>query len=297
MSERARSAGDAAHVVVEFLRTKGVLLVTLNRPERMNAWTQEMSADLTAAMLHADSDPAVRAVVITGAGRAFCAGIDIGEFTTRDFDAPPTRLPWSERVVPSSITKPVVAAINGHAVGIGLSYAMHCDVRFVASEAKLGFVFNRRGMVPEIGVHSVLQRVAGHGVAAELLISGRVFSGTEAGSLGIATEALPADKVLERAVDRAADVAANCSPASVGATKQLLWGTTLDADRRAMDLEDGLAVAFARQPDSREGMASFREKRRPQWGSAHQSGYELARRLGPHRVDAALHAHGSEEMS
>src|SRR5262245_8172819 len=106
----------------------GLAVVTLNRPERLNSWTREMSDLLSDEMARLDQDDDVRAVVLTGAGRAFCAGADVGRFTSRDTTAVTRRRPWTERTLPSRMVKPVVAAINGHAVGVGLSYAMHCDV-------------------------------------------------------------------------------------------------------------------------------------------------------------------------
>ncbi|MFV0307741.1 MAG: enoyl-CoA hydratase/isomerase family protein [Desertimonas sp.] len=279
------NTGDR-HVLVA-VGDDGVATVTLNRPEQMNAWTREMSDQLSDAMEALDADDAVRVIVVTGAGRAFCAGVDIGRFTTRDPAKEPPRRPWRDRRVPSSISKPVVAAINGHAVGVGLSYVMHCDVRFVAEDAKLGFVFNRRGMAPEVGVHALLPRVVGHGNAAELLLSGRIFSGAEAVRLGLASAAIPAPEVLAHALDWATDVATHCNPASVGATKWLMWGPTADDDRHAVDIEDGLAVHFAGTPDSREGMLSFRERRPPTWSSTHAVGANVAAELARRTAGSA----------
>jgi enoyl-CoA hydratase/carnithine racemase len=255
---------------------RGLAIVTLNRPDRLNAWTHEMSALLSDSMAALDADDGVRAVVLTGAGRAFCAGADVGRFTSRDPNAPPARRPWTERTLPSQMVKPVVAAINGHAVGVGLSYAMHCDVRFVASDAKLGFVFNRRGMVPEVAISSLLPRLAGHGVAADLLLSGRIFSGDEAVGLGLASRALPAADVLPAAVAWAEDVIRGCNPASVGATKWLLAAWSRREDRQALAVEDALAVEFARRSGAQEGMRAFAEKREPTWSSSHREGVDLA---------------------
>ncbi len=264
----------------------GVALVTLNRPERMNAWTHAMSDQLAQAMQRLDDDGDVRVIVVTGAGRAFCAGADVDGFLARSRSAAPSRVPWRERTLPSTLSTPVVAAINGHAVGVGLSYALHCDVRFVAADAKLGFVFNRRGMVPEVGVHRVLTRVVGHGVASDLLMSGRIITGEEAPALGLASVALPRTEVLPRALAWAEDVATNCNPASVGATKWLMWGSTRTSDDWAIEVEDRLAVAFAGAPGAAEGMTAFREKRPPEWTTTAADGHR----------DAAEIAAGAEDV-
>jgi enoyl-CoA hydratase/carnithine racemase len=238
-----------------------------------------MSDLLSDSMAALDADDAVRAVVLTGAGRAFCAGADVGRFTSREPAAPSSRRPWTERTLPSRMVKPVVAAINGHAVGVGLSYAMHCDVRFVAGDAKLGFVFNRRGMVPEVAISSVLARLAGQTVAADLLLSGRIFRGDEAVGMGIASRALPAGDVLPAAIAWAQDVVRSCNPASVGATKWLLSAWRRQEDERALMVEDALAVEFAARPAAQEGMRAFAEKREPSWPSTYREGYDLAATL------------------
>lgn len=269
---------DDAGPVLTSIDDHGVAVVTLNRPDRMNAWTREMSDLLSDSMEKLDSEDRVRVIVVTGAGRAFCAGVDIDTFVSPDPARPPWR-PWTERTVPSQISKPVVAAINGAAVGIGLSYAALCDVRFVASDAKLGFVFNRRGMAPEAGVHATLSRIVGHGTATELLLSGRIFMGSEAAALGFASAALPTDGVLSHAVAWATDVAVNCSPASVGATKYLMSGARRSEDVRAISIEDGLTRTFSAAADSKEGMRAFRERRAPSWRSSHADGVAVAAEL------------------
>src|SRR5688572_17749652 len=196
----------------------GVATVTLNRPDRLNAWTARLGAELGDAMATADEDDAVRAVVVTGAGRAFCAGADLGGGQFGGGDAPKLREMW-----PYQVRKPVIAAINGHAVGVGLTYPMQCDVRYVAEDAKLAFAFVRRGAIPELASHAIVPRVAGFSVAAELLLSGCTFSGREAAELGIASKALPADEVLPAARELASDIARNTAPVSVAVSKQLLW--------------------------------------------------------------------------
>jgi enoyl-CoA hydratase/carnithine racemase len=238
----------------------GVAIVTLNRPERMNAWNGRLGAELGDAMATADDDDDVRVVVVTGAGRAFCAGADLSGGEFGGGGTPQLRACW-----PYQVRKPVIAAINGHAVGVGLTYPMMCDVRYVAADAKLAFAFVRRGAMPELGSHAIVPRVAGFSVAAELLLSGRTFLGAEAAELGLATRALPAADVLPAALALASDIALNTAPVSVAIAKRLLWDG-LDksvGDMRAM--EDRLFTRVTALPDAREGIASFVEKRPPAW--------------------------------
>lgn len=248
-------------------RVDSTALITFNRPEKMNTWNATMAGELNMALGEANEDDAVRAVVITGAGRAFCAGADLERggdtFAGRgqDRDAPessaPTLHPWQ-------VDKPVIAAINGAAVGVGMTYPMLCDIRFAAEDAKMGFVFTRRGMIPELAAHLVVQRVAGFSNAADLLMSGRIFLGTEAEQLGIVTRALPRDKVVETAMAKAAEYRL-AAPASVGITKRLLW-QGLDMSIKEMQKAEGPLFAWAgNQADAREGIMSFVEKRDPAW--------------------------------
>src|SRR6266581_1876775 len=178
-----------------------VATITLNRPDRLNAVTARSIDELIAAFDAADADDGVRAVVVTGAGRAFCAGADMepgGDTFAApqgdDFTASPVQPPaWDVR-------KPVIAAINGHAIGIGLTLAMQCDIRLVADDAKLGFVHVRRGVLPDAHSHWTVPRAVGFARAADLFLTGRTFTGREAVELGLASRALPADDVLPAAL-------------------------------------------------------------------------------------------------
>jgi enoyl-CoA hydratase/carnithine racemase len=237
-----------------------VATVTLNRPERLNAWTARLGAELGDALATADEDDAVRAVVVTGAGRAFCAGADLSGGEFGGGDAPKLRSCW-----PYQVRKPVIAAINGHAVGVGLTYPMTCDVRYAAADAKLAFAFVRRGAIPELSSHAIVPRVAGFSVAAELLLSGRTFSGTEAAALGIVSKALPADEVVPAALELARDIAANTAPVSVAVAKQLLWDGMDKSVADVSAMENRLFAKVTALPDAREGIAAFVEKRPPAW--------------------------------
>jgi enoyl-CoA hydratase/carnithine racemase len=245
----------------------GVAILTLNRPERLNAWNAVLARELSAALDAAEADDGVRAVVLTGAGRAFCAGADLeaggdtfddtANEARRDGADAPTRLPWQ-------LSKPVIAAINGAAVGVGITYPLLADLRFVAEDAKISFAFVRRGMIPELSSHVVAARVLGLSGAADLLLSGRMITGREAVELGLASAALPADQVLTAAVDRAREFTL-AAPVSVAIAKRLLWEPLLGDIRESARREDALFAWVGRQPDAKEGIASFLERRQPSW--------------------------------
>ena len=239
-------------------------LITFNRPDKLNTWNNTVAAELSRALQDAEADDAVRAVVLTGAGRAFCAGADLerGADTFVDREGGAGR---SERNVhPYEIDKPVIAAINGPAVGVGMTYPMLCDIRLAAEKAKMGFVFTRRGMMPELAAHLIVQRVAGFSNAADVLLSGRIFLAEEALSMGLVSKVVPRDELVAVALDMANDFT-NTAPASVAITKRLLW-RGLDATPAEMMRAEGKPFAWlGNQPDAREGIVSFLEKRDPQW--------------------------------
>ena len=248
----------------------GVALITLNRPEAMNTWTAVMAAELNDAMHRCNDDAAIRAVVLTGAGdRAFCAGADLGRggstFSGRDRPAERSAQPPRPTLYPYQIAKPVIAALNGHAIGVGITYPMLADVRIVAENAKLAFVFVRRGVLPELASHVILTRVIGLSRAAELLLSGKTISGREAAEMGLASRALPQADVLPAALAMARDIAANTAPASVAVTKRLLWDGMGLTVPEMMRRENPAFAWLGNQADAREGVASFLEKRAPKW--------------------------------
>ena len=204
--------------------------------------------------------------MVTGSGRAFCAGADFskgsGAFAT------PTKETFSSDPLdpfhPWECRKPVIAAINGHAVGIGMTMTLQCDLRIVAKEAKLGIVQNRRGVLPDAHAHWTLPRLVGHSRATELLLTGRMFRGTDAAEWGLATEALPADEVLPRAMALATEIATQTAPVSVGVSKRLLWMSAPSPDE-INDLERDLHLHLMGTVDAREGVQAFMEKRDPEW--------------------------------
>ena len=240
-------------------------LITINRPEKMNTWNATLAAELSQAMQDAEADNVVRAIVLTGAGRAFCAGADLergaGTFAGRQDDSPGRNV---RNVHPYEIDKPVIAAINGAAVGVGMTYPMLCDIRLASENAKMGFVFTRRGMMPELAAHLLVQRVAGFSNAADVLMSGRIFNAAEALEMGIVSKVLPKEELVDRAVAMANDYA-NAAPASVALTKRLLW-KGLDSSPTDMMKAEGKPFAWlGNQADAKEGIVSFLEKRAPEW--------------------------------
>ncbi len=252
-------------VRVDISPDTAVAVITLDGPDRLNAFSAGTGAALGAAFRRCDSDDAVRAVVLTGAGTAFCAGADLSErsgaFGKPDegFSASPVQPPaWRVR-------KLVIAAINGHAIGIGLTLALQCDVRLVAADAQLAIPQVRRGTIADCQAHYTLRQAVGLAVAAELLLTGRTFTGSEAAQLGIASRALPAADVLAGALEVARDVALNANPASVALSKRLLWA---DLDIDAVGEEETRAHRLLMGgPDAAEGAAAWRERRAPGWTS------------------------------
>ncbi len=244
----------------------GVAVITLNRPEHLNTFTGGMGEALGRAYSACDTDDGVRALVVTGAGRAFCAGADM-ERGGDTFAAPPGDEFSASPVHPPAwdVRKPVLAAINGHAIGIGLTLAMQCDLRLVAEDAKLGFVHVRRGVLPDAHAHWTVPRAVGFARAADLFLTGRTFTGREAAELGLVNRVLPADEVLAAALDVARDIAVNTAPLSVALSKRLLWASpTLDREEVG-ELETEYHRLVMGTPDSREGVLAWLERRDPRW--------------------------------
>ena len=244
--------------------TAGVATITLNRPEAMNSWTPQLSDELMLACGAADADDDVRAVIVTGNGRAFCAGADLSGGESGFVGGGPTAQS-GPRLWPHQVRKPVIAAINGHAVGVGITYPMLCDIRIVSETAKIQYAMVRRGVIPELGSHALLPRVIGFAKAAELMLTGRQFLGAEAVELGIASRAVPADRVLAVATEMARDIVVNVAPVSAALAKRLMWeGLNVSVDRM-LALESSLLPTLASMPDSGEGVRAFFERREPRW--------------------------------
>ena len=251
----------------------GVATITLNRPDHLNAFNRTMFAELLDAFDATDADDDVRAVIVTGAGRAFCAGADLGagrETFHSSVDigqGPAPRDTGGELVLRIFRSlKPVIAAINGPAVGVGASMTLPMDIRILAEGAKVGFVFAARGIVPDGAASWFLPRVVGINRALEWCLTGRVFSATEALDGGLVRSLHPADEVVGVARGLALEIAANVAPVSAVLTRQLLW-QMLGADHpmAAHRIDSRAIYDTGRMADAAEGVAAFLEKRPAQW--------------------------------
>jgi enoyl-CoA hydratase/carnithine racemase len=252
----------------------GVAELTLNRPERMNAFSPQMAVELIQAFRRLGEDDSVRVIVVTGAGRAFCAGADLGggdqTFAGRETDGDADEvLPRDARarnIQPWKLPKPVIAAINGHAIGVGLTLPLQFDIRIAAVDAKLSFAFVQRGIMPELASTYILPRLIGIARASDLLLTGRIFLGEEAARLGVVNEALASEQVLPRAREIARYIVEKCAPASVALTKRMIWEHLTADDPLAVSEREARGMArLGRLPDAAEGVLSFVQKRKPEW--------------------------------
>jgi enoyl-CoA hydratase/carnithine racemase len=260
----ARTADDDEGLVLHE-RRGAVLVLTLNRPERLNAWNDRLEDRYFALLDAADDDPDVRAVVLTGAGRGFCAGADlddVGDAAQAGGGAHVLARPHP-RHHPLRFRKPLIAAINGSAAGLGLVEALFCDIRFCTPTAKLTTAFVRRGLIAEYGVSWLLPRLVGPARALDLLLSGRVVLGEEALGMGLVDRLHPAEELLDAAVAYAQDLAQHCSPTSMAVIKGQVH-RHLDATfAEAVADSDRLLLESIAGVDVAEGVASFVERRPP----------------------------------
>ena len=266
-------------VVLKDVRDDGVAVLTLNRPDRLNAWTPELEQTYFGLLRECAASADVRVIVVTGAGRGFCAGADMeslqtlgdavqGEGADSDTNgATPEHFEHTPQTFTLTVPKPVIAAINGPCAGIGLVQALMCDVRFVAEDAKLTTAFARRGLVAEHGISWILPRLVGPARALDLLLSGRVVLGREAVELGLANRATPKETVLEETLAYAHELATQCSPASMATMKRQVYAA-LDEGLPSAEAEaDRLMLASFSQPDFVEGVSSFVERRAPNFAA------------------------------
>lgn len=246
-------------------RHDGVLLLTFNRPERLNAWTDALEDLYFEALEAADANPEIRAIVVTGAGRAFCAGADMDDLSAAP-DASEEQIARPRpRHLPLTIRKPVIAAVNGAAAGLGFVEALFCDVRFASPDALFISAFVRRGLVAEYGMAWLLPRLVGAGRASDILLSGRRVDGAEAARIGLVEHLVPADELVERAVAYAADLAVSCSPWSMATIKAQLALDTERSFAESVGHADALMRASFQGADLTEGVASFTERRPPRF--------------------------------
>jgi enoyl-CoA hydratase/carnithine racemase len=268
--------------------SENILTLTLNRPDRLNAFTGKMMEELIAAFDQADADDAVRAIIVTGAGRGFCAGADLSQGAkTFDFAAredrpdkqgtplrPDGGIDYSHESVRDGggrvslrifeSMKPVIAAINGPAVGVGATMLLPMDIRIASTDARFGFVFARRGITPEACSSWFLPRVVGISQALEWTMTGRVFPAQEALEGGLVRQVVAPDALLETARALAREIARNAAPVSVALARQMMW-RMLGADHpmEAHKVDSRAIYARGRSADAKEGINSFLEKRPP----------------------------------
>ena len=251
------------------LDPNGVALVTLDRPEVRNAFTGRMGQELSHAYQRCDEDDAIRVVVLAGSGDAFCAGADMTAqeetFASPDLETF-SAMPLTTRAC--DIRKPVIAAMNGHAIGIGLTLALQCDLRFAAQEGRYGILQVRRGVMPDCGAHWILPRLIGIARAAEVMLTGRKFDGREATELGLASRCLPGAEVTPYALTTAREMARETAPLSVGLTKRLLWSAAEMTLPEVEAAETTLHEHLMGRPDAIEGVMAFLERRTPTWTSS-----------------------------
>jgi enoyl-CoA hydratase/carnithine racemase len=238
----------------------GVAHITLNRPDRLNAWTRVMEEEFGSAIGTAEADEAVRVIMVTGAGRGFCAGADMSLLSgiIEEGGASVLQRDYSWLL---QVGKPVIAAVNGHCVGLGFVIALYCDVRLAADTAKFSTIFAKRGLIAEYGLAWTLPRIAGVGKALDLLLTARMFDGNEAARLGLVEHVFPEAEFAMRAIAYSEDIAQNVSPRSTRVMKAQVYA--------ALDQPLSGAVTFAHKEmvkslqceDFKEGVAHFLEKR------------------------------------
>lgn len=256
-----------------------VLTLTLNRPEKLNAYTAQMGAELADAFDHADDDDDIRVIIVTGAGRGFCAGADIsagaGSFDTgggRGTHLFGSSIDKTQRRAGGFVEaifrcrKPSIAAINGAAVGVGATLTLPMDIRIASENARFGFVFARRGLVPEAGSAWFLPRIVGLSKTMQWCLSGKLFNASEAYEAGLVSEVLASEALLPRAEEIAREIADETSAISIALTRQMIWRYSGAPDPFELLKIDGpLSVELGGTADVKEGVSAFLEKRKPKF--------------------------------
>ncbi|MDN4518369.1 enoyl-CoA hydratase [Mycolicibacterium austroafricanum] len=280
--DRAAEPGIADTEPVLFdMHDSGVAVLTLNRPERMNSWGGGLAQAFYRCIDRAEADPHVRVIVLTGNGRAFCAGADMGDLDSisaagdtgrgerSDGESGLADTDVSQLVGErhphflTQLRKPLIAAINGACAGIGLTHALMCDVRFAAAGAKFTTAFARRGLIAEYGISWILPRIVGWSAAQDLLLSGRTFYAEEANELGLVNQVVAPEELMAHTLAYAEDMARNCAPSSLAVIKRQIYRDALRNLHDASAEAEKLMHESMRRPDFIEGITAFFEKRQP----------------------------------
>lgn len=241
---------------------EGVGIVTLNRPDKLNAWSPPMRLAYFDALEAFASDGEVRAILVRGAGRGFCAGADLSMIKAPTAESEALRQADArEYWFPLSIGKPIVAAIHGPCLGIGLQQAMFCDIRFATPNAKIGAPYVRRGIVGEMGITWMLSRICGIAAANDIMLSGRTLTGIEAKEIGLVNTLVEEADLFDRAFAYCRDLAQNCSPTAMRVVKEQLYHDLMDGFTPSFDRSERYLDEMLRGEDVKEGIAAFREKR------------------------------------
>jgi len=258
-----------------------VATITLNRPDKLNAWTAVMESEVRAGIGEAERDEKVRVIVLTGAGRGFCAGADISLLSTvatKGLDSAQraqavqpqgsvvegTRADFQKKYSYfPAVTKPVIAAINGPIVGLGLVIALYCDLRFASDAARFGTAFARRGLIAEYGMAWMLPRLVGHSNALDLLFSARMIDAAEAFRMGLVNQVYPQGTFHEKVREYAVDLASNVSPRSLRVIKRQVYDAMFLTLAETFETSEREMLESLRSDDFKEGVAHFIEKRSP----------------------------------
>jgi enoyl-CoA hydratase/carnithine racemase len=260
-----------------------IATVTMNRPERLNAFTPVMGAEMKNAMVDADRDPAIRAIIVTGAGRAYCAGAEMSNLSsvaqgnTRATDAvgtPATDNRWLDEHRADyrgqfswvlALSKPVIAAINGACVGLGLTKSLYYDIRVASEKARLGTIFPQRGLAIEHGSSWMLPKIVGLAHAIEMAVTGRLVEAKEALAMGLVTHVVAPELLIPTARQIAGEIADKCSPLGVAQARRLVYRHLFTDLATAVKEDDETMIRMLGSEDFKEGVSAFLEKRAPRW--------------------------------
>jgi enoyl-CoA hydratase/carnithine racemase len=247
----------------------GVATLTLNRPEKRNAWNRQMGLEIRGALKDADARDDVRVIIVTGAGKDFCVGADL-EGAGKVFEqARDGEAAGQERLTLKAwdVRKPIIGALNGAVAGVGATLPLHWDIRLAGESTRITFVFPKRGLTPEAASTWMLPRIIGLTRASELLLTGRLVRAPEALEMGLVSRVVPDAELLPTAQSLAREIARETAPVAVALTKQLIWRFLSEPDPSEAERLDGLVFGWTTQsPDAKEGIRSFLEKRTPHWG-------------------------------